>query len=226
VQQTLELDVARAAGDAARASAPRELLPCDGSAVLHEGVWSVEEAAALLATLRETLAWESRRLFIFGRWVDEPRRSAWYGDPSARYHYSGTRLEPLPWTPELERVRLVAQRCAAAAGAGAGGAAAPFNTVLANLYRDGNDSMGAHSDDERELGVDPVIASLTLGAPRTFRMRHCATGQKVEVALEPGSLLVMSGPMQHFWTHEIPKTKRPVGERINLTYRFIHRVVR
>lgn len=221
MQQTLELDVARAAGDAARASAPRELLPCDGSAVLHEGVWSAEEAAALLATLRETLAWESRRLFIFGRWVDEPRRSAWYGDPGARYHYSGTRLEPLPWTPELERVRLVAQRCAAAAGAGAGGAAAPFNSVLANLYRDGNDTMGWHADDEPELGPAPVIASVSLGAERRFDLRHRRTRETVRTVLPSGSVLVMSGATQRHWVHAVPRQARVREARINLTYRTI-----
>lgn len=217
MQQALELGVTPGAG------APRELLPHDGSALLHEGVWAPDEAEALLATLRATLAWESRRLFIFGRWVDEPRRSAWYGDPGARYHYSGTRLEPLPWTPELERVRLVAQRCAAAAGTAcaAGGAAAPFNSVLANLYRDGDDTMGWHADDEPELGTAPVIASVSLGAERRFDLRHRRTRETVRTVLPSGSVLVMSGATQRHWVHAVPRQARVRGARINLTYRTI-----
>jgi alkylated DNA repair dioxygenase AlkB len=198
----------------------RELLAHDGSAVLHEGVWSRDEAQALVETLRATLAWESRRLFIFGRWVSEPRRSAWYGDPGARYHYSGTRLEPLPWTAELERVRHVAHRCAAAAVA-AGGAAAPFNSVLANLYRDGNDTMGWHADDEPELGPAPVIASVSLGAERRFDLRHRETRETVRTVLPSGSVLVMSGATQRHWVHAVPRQARVRDARINLTYRTI-----
>jgi alkylated DNA repair dioxygenase AlkB len=205
----------------------RELLAHDGSAVLHEGVWSRDEAQALVETLRATLAWESRRLFIFGRWVSEPRRSAWYGDPGARYHYSGTRLEPLPWTAELERVRHVAHRCAAAAGTArgaggaAGGAAAPFNSVLANLYRDGNDTMGWHADDEPELGPAPVIASVSLGAERRFDLRHRETRETVRTVLPSGSVLVMSGATQRHWVHAVPRQARVRDARINLTYRTI-----
>ena len=193
---------------------PRQLLPFDGEAWLHPWVLGDARADEVFASVRDEVEWESRSIILFGRETLQPRLAAWYGDEP--YTYSNLTLEARPMPPVLDALRLTCERVSGAR----------FNSVLANLYRDGNDSMGAHSDDERELGVDPVIASLTLGAPRTFRMRHRATGQKVEVALESGSLLVMSGPMQHFWTHEISKTKRPVGERINLTYRFIHRVVR
>ncbi len=188
-----------------------ELLPHGGSAVLHEGVWSPDEAHELLDALHRSLAWESRRLFVYGRWVDEPRRSAWYGDPGARYHYSGARLDPLPWTDELRRARLVAERCANA----------PFNSVLANLYRDGDDTMGWHADDEPELGPSPIIASVSLGAERRFDLRHRRTRETVRTVLPSGSVLVMSGSTQRQWVHAVPRQARVRAPRINLTFRAI-----
>ena len=194
--------------------APRQLLPYDGEAWLHP--WVLEDARAddVFDEVMREVDWEARSIILFGRETPQPRLAAWYGDEP--YTYSNLTLEARPLPPSLDRLRT---RCEELLGA-------RFNSVLANLYRDGADSMGAHADDERELGTDPVIASLTLGAMRTFRMRHRSTGEKVDIDLEPGSLLLMRGPMQHFWTHEIPKTRRPVGPRINLTYRFIHPVVR
>jgi len=194
--------------------APRQLLPFDGEAWLHPWVLGDRRADDVFAEVREAVEWESRSIILFGKETPQPRLAAWYGDES--YTYSNLTLEARPMPPVLEEIRRVCETLSDAT----------FNSVLANLYRDGNDSMGAHADDERELGPDPVIASLTLGALRTFRMRHRATGEKVELNLEPGSLLVMRGAMQHFWTHEIPKTRRPVGERINLTYRLILRNLR
>jgi alkylated DNA repair dioxygenase AlkB len=167
----------------------------------------------LLAELQTSLHWERHVVRIFGREVPSPRLSAWYGDPACEYRYSGLRLSPLPWTGPLSEIRELVQdatRC-------------PFNCVLANLYRDGNDSMGWHSDDEPELGRDPNIASLSLGAERRFLLRHKHRTElpRIEVLLGHGDLLLMSGPTQRFWKHQVPKSRRVGQARLNLTFRLI-----
>jgi len=141
-----------------------------------------------------------------------PRLLAWYGDPEARYRYSGLEHQPLPWTPLLAEIRTRVQEACGR----------PFNAVLLNYYRDGNDSMGWHSDDEPELGRDPLIASLNLGGTRRFDLRRKGTtriGHSLE--LGDGSLLVMGGQTQHHWQHQVAKTRKPVAPRINLTFRLI-----
>ncbi|MBW2541517.1 MAG: alpha-ketoglutarate-dependent dioxygenase AlkB [Deltaproteobacteria bacterium] len=171
------------------------------------------ESDARLAVLLDLVEWEQHRIRIRGREVASPRLSAWYGDPEAHYSYSGLSLEPRPWLPPiLELKRRVESVCSST-----------FNSVLLNLYRDGSDSMGWHSDDEPELGAQPVIASLSLGATRRFRLRHRRRKdlEPVAIDLEGGSLLVMQGETQRFWRHQIPKTRRAVGPRINLTFRRI-----
>jgi len=141
-----------------------------------------------------------------------PRLIAWYGEPEAVYTYSGVRHVPMPFTPELAVIRARIEELSGA----------PFNSALANLYRDGRDGMGWHADNEAELGRNPVIASVSLGATRRFTLRHRRRkGLTEALDLEPGSLLVMEGETQHHWLHALPKTTRPVGERINLTYRLI-----
>jgi alkylated DNA repair dioxygenase AlkB len=172
------------------------------------------EADRILAELLAGLAWEQKEIRIFGSAVPSPRLSAWYGDPGARYTYSGLSLEPLPWVEPLLAVK---RRIETATGCA-------FNSVLANLYRDGADSVGWHSDDERDLGPSPVIASLTLGAERRFLLRpkRAAKGRKpVGLELRHGSLLLMRGGLQRAWKHSVPKTRRAVGPRVNLTYRRI-----
>ena len=171
------------------------------------------EADALLAHLTAEVAWEQRAIRLFGQEIPQPRLTAWYGDPAARYTYSGLSWEPLPWTPALLGLL---QRIAAATNA-------PFNSVLLNRYRDGRDSMGWHSDDEPELGPAPVIASLSLGATRRFRLRPRAglPYSPFGLDLPSGSLLLMRGPTQQHWQHALPKTARPVGSRLNLTFRWV-----
>lgn len=172
------------------------------------------EADALLAALLEQIPWQSHRLRLFGRDVDAPRLSCWIGDAEAVYSYSGTRFTPLPWTPALARVR---DDLAARLGI-------RFNSVLANLYRDGRDSMGWHSDDEPELGAEPAIASLSFGAVRTFRLRSRATREAaLSIDLAHGSLLVMAGATQRLYQHALPRRARVDGARINLTFRRIGR---
>ncbi len=170
------------------------------------------EADELLAVLRAEVPWEVHRIRLFGREVESPRLSCWIGDPGAAYTYSGTRFEPRPWLPSLAAVR---ERVVRAAGAA-------FNSVLANRYRDGRDSMGWHSDDEAELGPEPVIASLSLGAARRFVLGHRRRKLRRELELTHGSLLVMRGSTQRHWRHALPKTAHAVGERVNLTFRCIH----
>ena len=175
------------------------------------------EADALLEILRTTIAWETHVIRIYGRDVPSPRLSCWIGDPGASYVYSRTRFEPRPWPPALSALRArVEQAC----GAG-------FNSVLANLYRDGRDAMGWHSDDEPELGPAPVIASLSLGAERRFAFRRRpARGQAngraaLELRLPHGSLLRMAGATQRLYQHALPRAMRVTEPRINLTFRRI-----
>jgi alkylated DNA repair dioxygenase AlkB len=162
-------------------------------------------------TLQATLAWAQHRVRVFGREHPTPRLCAWYGDPQARYAYSGQVLEPLPWTPALAHIRA---RLEATSGIA-------FDSVLCNLYRDGADSMGWHSDDEASLGPRPVIASLSLGATRRFLLRHRRRRElgPIDLSLAHGDLLLMAGDTQRHWQHAVPRTRRPVGPRINLTFR-------
>jgi alkylated DNA repair dioxygenase AlkB len=172
-----------------------------------------EAADELLAALLSDIDWDHHVIRMFGREVPTPRRSAWFGDPEARYTYSGLTLEPRPWPELLLAVRSRVERACRTC----------FNAVLANLYRDGRDSMGWHADDEPELGDEPSIASLSLGAERRFTMRHAHRPETDRLALDlgHGSLLLMAGTTQRHWRHALPKTRRSVGPRINLTFRFV-----
>lgn len=170
------------------------------------------EAAALMAHLLAGVEWEVHRIRLFGRMVDSPRLSCWIGDPEASYRYSGTRFAPHPWPPALLPLR---ERLAAELGVA-------FNSVLANRYRDGRDAMGWHSDEERELGPRPLIASLSLGATRRFVLRHRQQpALRQALDLSAGGLLLMGGETQRLYRHALPRTAKPVGERINLTFRNI-----
>jgi len=175
--------------------------------------WRESESVDWMERLRKEIEWEQHRIKIFGQWVDCPRLSAWYGDPGAMYSYSGLSLTPKAWTPTLLEVRNQLSETIER----------PFNSVLLNLYRNGNDSMCWHSDDEWELGLNPVIASISLGDSRMMKFRHRSDPEVSKFALElsTGSLLIMAGTTQKFWQHEIPKTKKSVGERLNLTFRFV-----
>jgi alkylated DNA repair dioxygenase AlkB len=174
-----------------------------------------EEADGVLAELLDSIPWEVHRIRIFGREVDSPRLSCWIGDPDATYVYSRTRFEPHPWTDVLAALRVRAEQACGAR----------FNSVLANLYRDGRDAMGWHSDDEPELGPRPMIASVSLGAERRFCLRPRAKeGARREVRsieLPHGSLLCMAGETQRHYQHALPRTTAAVGPRINLTFRWI-----
>jgi alkylated DNA repair dioxygenase AlkB len=187
----------------------------DGDARLIADFLTRPQSDAYFSELLDLVDWSQHIIRIRGREVASPRLSAWYGDPHAHYSYSGLSLEPRPWLPVILELKA---RIEAVCNA-------PFNCVLLNLYRDGADSMGWHSDDEPELGERPVIASLSLGATRRFRLRHRRQKELEPVAidLENGSLLIMEGDTQRFWRHQIPKTRRAAEPRVNLTFRNIFR---
>lgn len=165
--------------------------------------------------LRREVDWQQEEIVLFGVKRLVPRLVAWYGDAGAVYRYSGVEHRPLPWIAPLAELKDLAASLSGQS----------FNSVLLNLYRDGRDGMGWHADDEPELGPHPVIASFSLGATRRFRMRHRRhRSQVVAIDLEHGSLLLMQGATQHHWLHALPKTARPAGERINLTFRLVRPV--
>jgi alkylated DNA repair dioxygenase AlkB len=177
--------------------------------VLHPD-WLGEKAAwALFEALRAGLPWERHRITVYGRTLDAPRLSCWIGD--AAYTYSGTVFEPHPWPLALAPVRARLAR----------ELQGEFNSVLANLYRDGADRLGFHRDSEPELGPEPLIASVSLGATRRFRFRAREGNGSLGLDLTHGSLLVMAGATQRNWLHAVPPTARPVGPRINLTFRHV-----
>lgn len=178
-----------------------------GTLEYHEAFFGKDEADALFESLKTETPWKQER----SRMGPFPRLTAWYADAGLKYSYSGVTHEAISWTPTLLEVRKRVEK----------GSGVPFNSVLLNFYRDGQDSIGYHSDAETELGVNPVIASISLGAVRQFVLKHVKKREKRKIDLAHGSLLVMGGTCQQHWVHGVPKTKTAVGQRINLTFRHI-----
>ena len=170
-------------------------------------------AAAWYSELRESLDWRQLPVRMFGRWVKQPRLVDFHADRDVSYTYAGLRLDGRGWPPRLQTLRDAVSDAAGVA----------FNSVLCNLYRDGHDYMGWHADDEPELGPEPIIASLSLGASRRFvlRPRRPPREPRQELQLDSGSLLLMSGSLQRHWQHQLPKALRVREARINLTFRQI-----
>ncbi|MFO0966819.1 MAG: alpha-ketoglutarate-dependent dioxygenase AlkB [Gemmataceae bacterium] len=192
--------------------APQVLDLPDGDVVVYPSFFPRGEADRLLHELLTTTAWRQESIKLYGKAIDVPRLTAWYGDEGTGYTYSGIVNEPQPWTPAILEVK----------GAIEGAAGVAFNSVLLNHYRTGTDSVSWHSDDEKEFGSNPVIASVSLGGTRTFQMRHKKRkGLKASVELTHGSLLIMRGGTQHHWLHQVPKTAAAVAERVNLTFRVV-----
>jgi alkylated DNA repair dioxygenase AlkB len=186
------------------------LLPKQGEVLFDPKFLSEEESDRYLNALLKEVEWKQEPIVIFGKKVMQPRLTAWFGD--AEYRYSGTTMKPLAWTQTLAEIKA---RVEAAAQV-------QFTSVLLNQYRNERDSMGWHRDNEKELGKNPVIASLSLGESRTFKIRHYdEKSLRQSIELSNGSLLLMRGETQHHWEHAIPKTKEPKGVRINLTFRVI-----
>jgi alkylated DNA repair dioxygenase AlkB len=190
----------------------QNLAPVDGELYLIKQFYHPANTDRLFQQLRSELAWQEESIFLFGRWVKVPRLMCWYGDSQACYQYSHVLHQPLPWTASLKNIKRDIEQASGYT----------FNSVLGNLYRDGNDSMGCHADDEKELGRNPVIASLSLGDSRVLKFRHLQRRIVLDALLEHGDLLIMADTLQHHWQHQLPKTRQPKTARINLTFRTIY----
>ena len=184
----------------------------DGEIEYYERFLEIEKADEYFEALLKFDDWRHDKIKLFGREIYQPRLTALFGEPGNNYTYSGLEMIPNPFTSELIEIK---DRCEKISHSS-------FNVCLANLYRDGKDSMGWHSDDEKELGKEPIIASVSLGAERIFHLKHKKDKTaKHKIRLQHGSLLVMKGSTQEFWKHQLPKTKQTIGPRINLTFRKI-----
>jgi alkylated DNA repair dioxygenase AlkB len=184
----------------------------DEQVFLYPKFLKTQAADHYFRVLYEDIDWQQEQLFLYGRQVNVPRLIAWHGDDEVNYRYSGVDHMALPWSQPLSEIReMLSDQLAAT-----------FNGVLLNLYRDGQDSMGWHSDDEPELGIEPVIASVSLGQERNFQFRRRDNhAEKVSLILPHGSLLVIQGGSQQIWQHQMPKSSRAMKPRINLTFRNI-----
>lgn len=187
------------------------LLPNDDVVHYYGNVLKGKEADHYLEKLTNTIAWKNDEAIIFGKHFVTKRKVAWYGDSEYVYSYSNTTKKALPWTQELLELKTIVEKITQT----------KFNSCLLNLYHDGSEGMGWHSDDEKALGKNTTIASLSLGAERRFSLKHKLTKQNVSVLLENGSLLEMKGSTQTNWLHSLPKTKKITKPRINLTFRTI-----
>ena len=186
----------------------------DSDINLHQDHFDAEIAGNLLKDLTEEIPWVQNKIRFYGKESLVPRLESWHGDKGMSYTYSGIKMDAKPWTKNLLMIKESIEPIAKTT----------FNSVLINYYRDGKDRVAWHSDDEKELGKNPVIASVSLGAERKFKLRHKKYKENQlqhEVFLQSGSLLLMSGSTQHHWLHEIPRTAKPIGPRINLTFRVI-----
>lgn len=190
-----------------------ELMP-DGEVAIYRNFFNKVESDQIFQELLSKIKWRQDKMKLYGKEFELPRLTAWYGDDGKSYTFSGIPMNPDAWTPTLlsikSRIEEVTQ--------------AKFNSVLLNLYRSGKDGVSWHSDDEPELGKNPMIASVSFGETRRFQLRHKLDKSldKVEITLTHGSLLIMKGSTQHFWQHQIPKTAKSLRERINLTFRIIN----
>ncbi len=174
--------------------------------------FSQEIAQHHYESLKSSIHWQQDKIKVFGKTHNQPRLTALFGDNKKTYSYSGITMQPHTFTPDLIQIKKLVEKVANA----------KFSTCLLNYYRDGKDSNGWHSDDEKELGINPIIASISLGAERFFHLRNKADKtQKHRILLENGSLLLMKGETQHHWQHQIPKTSKRIEGRINLTFRIL-----
>jgi len=190
---------------------PNDLLPYDGEAIYHREILNAAEADHYFNTLLNTVGWQNDEVVIFGKRIVTKRQVAWYADACYNYTYSNTTKEALPWTKELLELKQLAEKLSGHT----------YNSCLLNLYHDGDEGMGWHSDNEKELKKDGAIASLSFGAERKFVFKHRDSKEKVEVMLAHGSMLVMKGTTQTHWLHSLPKSKKVITPRVNLTFRLM-----
>lgn len=187
------------------------VLPKDGEALYYPNFLPRGESDVLLAKLLKEIKWKQEKVKMYGKMVNIPRLTAWYGSTDKDYTYSGIRMKPREWSETLPSIKKAVEEKAGS----------EFTSVLLNLYRNGEDAVGWHSDDERELGENPTIASVSLGTSRTFRFRHLEEKLVESIELTHGSLLIMKGETQAKWEHEVPRKKGILKPRINLTFRLI-----
>lgn len=184
----------------------------DAEIIYYPHFFDKKEADAIFDELTSEIPWQQDDIKVFGKIHPQPRLTALFGNDGKPYSYSNIKMQPHPWSLLLQKIKLHIESTTNT----------NFTTVLLNLYRDGKDSNGWHADNEKELGINPVIASVSFGAERSFHLKHNTDKSlKKTIVLEHGSLLLMKGTTQHFWKHQIPKTAKPIGPRINLTFRFI-----
>ena len=185
------------------------LLPRDGLAYYYQDIFERAASDHLFQTLMNSLDWQPDQLFMFGKKVVTQRKVAWIADSGASYTYSGVKKQPQIWTPEILAIKKRVEELTNC----------KFNSCLLNLYHNGSEGMGWHSDDEPELDKEAPIASISFGAIRKFAFQHKLDKTSASLFLDNGSVLVMHPPTQEFWKHSLLKTKIPVGPRINLTFR-------
>jgi alkylated DNA repair dioxygenase AlkB len=187
----------------------KNLLPHDGIVNYYGKVMPQENADQYLETLLNIVQWKNDEAVIFGRHIITKRKVAWYGDEGYSYTYSNTTKQALGWTTELLELKALVENLTGE----------KFNSCLLNLYHDGNEGMAWHSDDEKSLGKDTSIASLSFGAERKFALKHRVSKEPIALVLEQGSLLVMKGTTQSNWLHSLPKSTKIKAPRVNLTFR-------
>ncbi len=190
---------------------PMNLLPIGGEVFYMPGFLSTKEAKHLYTDLEEKIIWQHDEFFMYGKRIITKRKVAWYGSKAFQYTYSNRTRTALLWNQKLLEIKNVLESKTGE----------NFNSCLLNLYPAGSDGMGWHSDDEKELKPLATIASLSLGSDRKFSFKHRLTKETVSLTLQNGSLLLMKGTTQKHWLHQLPKTKKNIGPRINLTFRSI-----
>jgi len=190
----------------------KNILPIDGEAYFFPGFFPATDSNQLWNALQECIEWKQEPVVIMGKKIMQPRLTAWYGEDGKSYRYTGVSMYPHPWTTELLYIKEQIEQLSDHV----------FNSALLNFYRNGMDSVGWHRDNEKSLGINPVIASVSFGTPRTFHLRHYHQKDiKVKILLTHGSLLLMRGETQHHWLHSIQKEPKLMDGRINITFRQI-----
>lgn len=184
----------------------------DAEIIYVPNFFDVANSDKIFKELITEIPWQQDNITVFNKTHPQPRLTALFGNDGKPYSYSNIKMQPHAWTFFLQKIKSLVEDKTEVI----------FTTVLLNYYRHGKDSNGWHADNEKELGTNPVIASLSFGAERVFQLKHNSIPNlKQNIILEHGSLLIMKGKTQHFWKHQIPKTTKPIGERINLTFRII-----
>ena len=183
----------------------------DAEIEYHPSLFNSEKSNELFELLKNEIPWQHDEITVYGKKHLQPRLTSLFGNDGKPYGYSNIIMQPNRWNPLLMFIKNEVEAICNE----------NFTTVLLNYYRDGKDSNGWHADNEKELGRNPIIASVSFGAERVFQLKHNVTNQRQNINLENGSLLVMKGTTQHFWKHQIPKSSKEIGARINLTFRII-----